>query len=85
MITKQIEAIKKRVEENDETDYTEVAIWLIDNETSVNFIIDLVNHFKYEVNDGWLYVEYDGGSTDDTVIYSHLVKIDQIAYITDEV
>lgn len=85
MIGKQIVAIRERVRNDDNIDYTEVAIWLIDKEESLNFIIDLVNHFKYEVNDEWLYVEYDGGSTDEKVIYSHLVKIDQIAYITDEV
>lgn len=85
MISKQIEAIKNRIHQDDDVDYTEVAIYLKGKDESLDFIIDLDNHFKYDVSEDWLFVEYDGGETDAPVIYSHLVRIDEISYITDEV
>lgn len=84
MINKQLEQIVKDLEkENSENQYWEVAIYLIDGEDSLNFIVDK-EHFKYEIDDEWLFVRWNGGD-DSVIIYSHLVKIDRIEYITSEV
>ena len=84
MIFKQIEAIKKEIETDDEIDYLEVAIWLKDDEDSLNFVVDLVD-FEYDLTEEWLYVKYNGGDSDSSINYSHLVKLSEIRYITSEV
>ena len=86
MLTKQILKIMKDLpNEKPDEQYRECAIWLKDNEDSLCFIIDLI-HFKHEVDDTWLYVEYNGGDEESGVIlYSHCVKLSEIVYITSEV
>ena len=86
MILKQIESIMKNLKnEKPDEQYAECAIYLKDNEDSLNFIADLI-HFKCEVNDTWLLVEWNGGDEETGIImYSHCIKISEIVYVTSEV
>ena len=86
MIKKQIEQIKKQITEGVEKDnYRECAIYLKDQEETINFIVDH-QYFEYDLDETWLYVSYDGGSEEGGYIpYSHCVKLSNILYITSEV
>ena len=86
MIHTQLETIVKQLaNEKEDEQYRECEVWLINAEAGISFIVDL-KHFKFEANDKWLYLEYDGGNEEaGVIIYSHAIKVSQISYITSEV